>query len=385
MDGNKLSNGRIATTTTDVRYNSHLRTNPLDDYQTSSTRDSGCYSSTADDLHLMHSNSSPGKKHSLTKQRRLTIAANDPIKLDQGRSINDSLDKIVINVSGLRFEARASTLQRYPHTLLGDKQRRAHFFDSMNNEYFFERHRSSFEAVLYFYQSGGRLTRPENISAEIFLEEIKFFDLGDEVLKRYRKQEGYVEEIPIERPDRNLQRKIWEVFECPESSNIARIVAIISIIMIVVSIATFIIETLPSIRNELSTVSMDQPMNSSGGNFSSNNESPMFWIFFYIETICVAWFSFEFLCRFAVAPSKFAFIKNGPNIIDVVSIIPYFIQLIGLIYQKKDSNVSGFSSTLTVLRIVRLVRVFRIFKLSRHFKVIYSNTCLDLLLLLISP
>jgi hypothetical protein len=70
-----------------------------------------------------------------------------------------------------------------------------------------------------------------------------------------------------------------------------------------------------------------------------------------------------------VAPSKFAFIKNGPNIIDVVSIIPYFIQLIGLIYQKKDSNVSGFSSTLTVLRIVRLVRVFRIFKLSRHFKV----------------
>jgi hypothetical protein len=54
----------------------------------------------------------------------------------------------------------------------------------MNNEYFFERHRSSFEAILYFYQSGGRLTRPENISAEIFLEEIKFFDLG---MLKYRK------------------------------------------------------------------------------------------------------------------------------------------------------------------------------------------------------
>ncbi len=137
--------------------------------------------------------------------------------------------------------------------------------------------------------------------------------------------------------------------------------------MIIVSIATFIIETIPSIRNEPS-VSIDNNTNQYQS-LQSNHESGVFWTFFMIETICVSWFSLEFICRFVVAPSKFAFIKNGPNIIDVVSIIPYFIQLIGLIYQKKDSNVSGFSSTLTVLRIVRLVRVFRIFKLSRHFKV----------------
>jgi len=142
--------------------------------------------------------------------------------------------------------------------------------------------------------------------------------------------------------------------------------------MITVSIATFIIETLPSIRNEMTA---PLPIFSSGVNTThgqdvhGSGETKYFWIFFVIETICVAWFCLELICRFFVAPSKFAFIKNGPNIIDVVSIIPYFLQLIGLFYQKKDSNVSGFSSTLTVLRIVRLVRVFRIFKLSRHFKV----------------
>lgn len=176
-----------------------------------------------------------------------------------------------------------------------------------------------------------------------------------------------MEEIAVERPHHNFQRVVWEVFECPESSNMARVVAIISIVMIVVSIASFIIETLPSIRQEL-TASFDNATHPYQS-LSQNNETRMFWIFFIIETICVAWFSLEFICRLLVAPSKFTFIKNGPNIIDVVSIIPYFIQLIGLIYQKKDSSVSGFSSTLTVLRIVRLVRVFRIFKLSRHFKV----------------
>lgn len=200
-----------------------------------------------------------------------------------------------------------------------------------------------------------------------------FFSSGDEVLKRYRKQEGYVEEIPIERPHNSLQRAIWEVFECPESSNLARVVAVVSIVMITVSIASFIIETLPSIRAEMSTqipmTSLSLNGSHGGQQITPTGETKVFWIFFIIETICVTWFCFELICRFLVAPSKFAFIKNGPNIIDVVSIIPYFLQLIGLIYQKKDSSVSGFSSTLTVLRIVRLVRVFRIFKLSRHFKV----------------
>ena len=394
MDITRIGNGGLPKpiVPTDVVPSSssaigHLITNPLDECQTSSARDSGCYSSTADELHLMQPQQArcSTRIEPYQKQRKATGRFDE-----HERPVGQApFDKVVINVSGLRFETRASTLQRYPQTLLGDKQRRAHFFDYMNNEYFFERHRSSFEAVLYFYQSGGRLSRPENISAEIFLEEIKFFDLGksieaakrgkhrvcsrlgNEVLKRYRKQEGYVEEIPVQRPVNNLQRAIWEAFECPESSNIARVVAIISIVMITVSIATFIIETLPSIRNEPSPF-LDNNHVNNASHFQSSpsgNETRFFWIFFIIETICVTWFSFEFVCRFVVAPSKFSFIKNGPNIIDVVSIIPYFIQLIGLIYQKKDSNVSGFSSTLTVLRIVRLVRVFRIFKLSRHFKV----------------
>jgi hypothetical protein len=180
MEVNRIGNGGIykPTILTDVVPSSssvigHLINNPIDDCQTSLNRDSGCYSSTADELqsHLPNSNNGTKQKQYNSKQR-LTIYQNDRTKT------NEPFDKVIINVSGLRFETRASTLQRYPHTLLGDKQRRAYFFDYMNNEYFFERHRSSFEAVLYFYQSNGRLARPENISAEIFLEEIKFFDLG---------------------------------------------------------------------------------------------------------------------------------------------------------------------------------------------------------------
>jgi hypothetical protein len=194
MDIDKISNGGIykASIVSDAVPSpsstaiGHLIANPIDECQisplllSSSTRDSSCYSSTAEEWHLMQPHLSTTNNSIQQQQQQQIKASRPPEGFNSSRRSSESepFDKVIINVSGLRFETRASTLQRYPHTLLGDKQRRALFFDYMNNEYFFERHRSSFEAVLYFYQSGGRLTRPEHISAEIFLEEIKFFDLG---------------------------------------------------------------------------------------------------------------------------------------------------------------------------------------------------------------
>jgi len=190
MDTDRISNGGIYKTSllsdavplSSSTAIGHLITNPIDDCQispllSSSTHDSGCYSSTVEEWHLMQPQLSTINNNIQQQQRKPSIPP-EYFNCSRRLSENEPFDKVILNVSGLRFETRASTLQRYPHTLLGDKQRRAEFFDYMNNEYFFERHRSSFEAILYFYQSGGRLTRPEHIPAEIFLEEIKFFDLG---------------------------------------------------------------------------------------------------------------------------------------------------------------------------------------------------------------
>lgn len=67
--------------------------------------------------------------------------------------------RININVSGLRFETQLRTLAQFPKTLLGDPLRRIRYFDPVKDEYFFDRNRPSFDAILHFYQSGGRLRR----------------------------------------------------------------------------------------------------------------------------------------------------------------------------------------------------------------------------------
>ena len=54
------------------------------------------------------------------------------------------------------------------------------------NEYFFDRNRPSFDAILYYYQSGGRLRRPVNVPLDVFSEEIKFYELGEQATNKFR-------------------------------------------------------------------------------------------------------------------------------------------------------------------------------------------------------
>jgi hypothetical protein len=82
--------------------------------------------------------------------------------------------------------------------LLGDPQRRLRYFDPLRNEYFFDRNRPSFDAILYYYQSNGRLRRPVNVPLDVFTEEIKFFELGEEAFNKFREDEG------LNKSDKNL-------------------------------------------------------------------------------------------------------------------------------------------------------------------------------------
>ncbi|VDK77022.1 unnamed protein product [Gongylonema pulchrum] len=66
----------------------------------------------------------------------------------------------------------------------------------------------------------------------MFLKELKFFEMGDEMLERFWISEGYEKPKEIEMPQNALQRQVWELMEYPDSSLFARIVALLSIFVI---------------------------------------------------------------------------------------------------------------------------------------------------------
>lgn len=87
--------------------------------------------------------------------------------------------------------------------------------------------------------------------------------------------------------------------------------------------------------------------------------------FFMVETMCICWFSFELMMRFACCPSKMQFFKDVMNIIDFSAILPFFVTLGTELAKNNDASPA---TSLAIIRVIRLVRVFRIFKLSRHSK-----------------
>ncbi|XP_077385307.1 potassium voltage-gated channel subfamily A member 10 [Festucalex cinctus] len=288
-------------------------------------------------------------------------------------AVEDRDQKVVINVSGLMFETQLSTLNRFPETLLGDPAKRIRHFDPMKNEYFFDRNRPSFDGVLYFYQSGGRVRRPANVPLDVFASEIVFYQLGHEAMEQFREDEGFIKEPEVLLPTNELQRQFWLLFEYPESSSAAKSVALVSVFVIVISIFIFCLETLPEFREDADFTPSVDPV----GNGTSSSPQPgakdvaayLTDPFFIVETICIIWFCFEAGVRFVVCPSKSDFFNNIMNIIDIVSIIPYFVTLgTELATSPDDDANSGQNMSLAILRIIRLVRVFRIFKLSRHSK-----------------
>ncbi|XP_071752268.1 potassium voltage-gated channel subfamily A member 1 [Centroberyx gerrardi] len=270
-------------------------------------------------------------------------------------------ERVVINVSGLKFETQLKTLTQFPDTLLGDPDKRIRYFDPLRNEYFFDRNRPSFDAILYYYQSGGRLKRPVNVPFDIFSEEVKFYELGEEAILKFREDEGFVKEEEKPLPEDEFKRQIWLLFEYPESSSPARGIAVVSVLVIVISIVIFCLETLPEFRDDKEYLQPRHNSTQPDHGFTPFNDP-----FFIVETVCIIWFSFEIIVRFFASPSKPAFFKNIMNSIDIVSILPYFITLGTDLAQHQGNGQQAMS--FAILRIIRLVRVFRIFKLSRHSK-----------------
>lgn len=113
-----------------------------------------------------------------------------------------------------------------------------------------------------------------------------------------------------------------------------------TLVVIVISVIGFYLETLPTYRLV--------------DGVERTDTHPTF---FWIETVCVAWFTIEYLVRWTAAKNKKRFPFHPMNIVDLIAILPYYISLgVG----------SGDASSLAVIRILRLSRVSRVFKFSRH-------------------
>ncbi|GIY05105.1 potassium voltage-gated channel protein Shaw [Caerostris extrusa] len=82
-------------------------------------------------------------------------------------------------------------------------------------------------------------------------------------------------------------------------------------------------------------------------------------VFFYIECVCNAWFTFEIAVRFVASPRKGEFVCGAVNLIDFTATLSFYIDLA---LQRFASHLENAD----ILEFFSIIRIMRLFKLTRH-------------------
>ena len=277
--------------------------------------------------------------------------------------------RVTINIGGERFQTYENTLTRYPDSLLGSVERRQKFYNAEKDELVFPlRDKNVFNAILFFYQAD-ILSRPEDIPLEIFVEEIKFFDLA-----------RFCHEIPAptlkteHRPPNDTPRhRVWNFMENPQT-NAARLFAKFNLLLVFTWLFILCLETsVVDLGNEKNDtrVANDKAADSSellnvtkmtllneSVDKTDSKEIYKGWkdqTWFILDTVFVIWFTIDYLLHLACEPRFYTLSPMG--FIDLVTILPYYITLITLATGDILSPQMG---------VVRFFRIFRLFKVSRY-------------------
>jgi len=79
----------------------------------------------------------------------------------------------------------------------------------------------------------------------------------------------------------------------------------------------------------------------------------------------VGFFTFEYLTRLIFSPNRLRFLIGYMSIVDVLAILPYYVDLVLELFSVEAS--SGMYA-LTVLRVLRTLRVFKLLRHSKRLK-----------------
>lgn len=166
-------------------------------------------------------------------------------------------EKLIINISGHRFETWRNTLEKYPDTLLGSNEREF-FYDEDSKEYFFDRDPDIFRHILNYYRTG-KLHYPRHECLTSYDEELTFFGvlpdvIGDCCYEDYRDRkrenaERLLDDKMSENSDANLpplihiRERMWRAFENPHTSTAALVFYYVTGFFIAVSVMANVVET----------------------------------------------------------------------------------------------------------------------------------------------
>ncbi|XP_010731720.2 potassium voltage-gated channel subfamily V member 2 [Larimichthys crocea] len=291
-----------------------------------------------------------------------------------------------LNVGGKVFKIPKHLVLQYPKTRIGvlalcnDPVKRLTLCDDynvQNNEFFFDRDPMFFHYIFHFYCSRV-LWVMDSLCPVNFEEEMSFWGLKlkdtprccrilfeeklDDIRDQLKVNQELVDEIKPHRDDDRyktmflggFRKTLWDLMENPYSSLSAKAFAVFSSLFVLISIVAMTLNTVNELRQ-----------------YTFGDRTYMEWI----EIASILFFTMEYFLRLVTTSNLKHFVKSALNFVDVVAVMPYFIQIIFEAFVMDSEDVSAkedlktmsrVSKVSKVLKVIKLMRIFRILKLARH-------------------
>ncbi|XP_073332571.1 potassium voltage-gated channel subfamily V member 2-like [Pagrus major] len=299
-----------------------------------------------------------------------------------GYGPNRKQQHINVNIGGKVFHIPKQCALKYPQTRIGslalcrDKTKLLTLCDDYSvrkDEFFFDRDPSFFHHIFNFYKTGV-LSIIREMCPINFEEEIAYWGLSlkdtqlccwivfqekvDELRDNLKVERELLAEIETKYDNAlfkdmmfgNIRKTLWNIVENPYSSILAKAFSVVSNLFVLFSILAMTLNTVEELQE-----------------YRINNRTHMDWV----EMITIVFFTFEYLIRLVTTPNIYMFLKSGLNFVDMVAVMPYFVQIVFEVFgDTEDMNAQedlrNMARVSQVLKVVKLLRIFRILKLARH-------------------
>ncbi|XP_043076505.1 potassium voltage-gated channel subfamily F member 1-like [Puntigrus tetrazona] len=280
--------------------------------------------------------------------------------------------EIAVNIGGVKHILYGDVLNRYPETRLAELVNRStdstqdlcalcDDYDDLKREFYFDRDPEAFKCILELYYYG-EIHIKRGICPMCFMREMDYWEIDAEYLdecciSNLNEVQTELAEIAdkvktilddleddetVTRGQR-CQAFLRNLMEKPESSLAARVIAVVSFALILLSSVVMCVGTIPEL----------QVLDAKGHHV----EHPTL---VFIETACIIWFTLECILRFISSSNKLRFVFSFMNIVDVLTIMPFYLVLILGAAQMELADVQH------AVEVLRILRLARIFKVARH-------------------
>ncbi|PAA75403.1 hypothetical protein BOX15_Mlig002764g1 [Macrostomum lignano] len=323
-------------------------------------------------------------------------------------SVEGDRTRVVINISGSRFETSYGVLERFPGTrlsLLATLRQDDEAYDVDRGEYYFERHPEVFADILHFYRTDELHIR-HNLCGNVVKREFEFWGMYEQDIEpccwtSYSQAAecketlagidntfltGKAAQKESWEAETNgwikFRRKVWAILEDPSTSMASRVYVFTSMLLVVISIVCFVAETYEGFRVPIGNASKVPAANCAmpcgsyvdpqhvPGTLNYNyDETEPHPVLINIDYALYALFVIEFIVRVFFAPSFRAYFTDFLNWIDIICVLTHTVSVVMNSLESLDysSPLVKTAMNLRLLRGLRIVRILRIFKLVKHY------------------